>query len=243
MARKHSPSTEVALYSAPKKKTSAVGGFVRAGLAGVFTVALVGVGTMPAYAHDAMEDPLTFALRTQPQTLSTGESQEVAAPEVSIESVLEALPEPEPEVVEETDTEAADGETGEDGQAADVPVGANSAALVRAMFDQLGVGQDCTDAVQNGLAAIGLVERRDAGGPDLGPMSFGEFGTPIDPSQAKPGDIMMSGGHVAVYTGDGSTHSAVHGGWTDGGSHPESTVFRTGDWSSPYSFDVVIRLS
>src|SRR5699024_6815931 len=112
----------------------------------------------------------------------------------------------------ETDDADATGATGEEGQAADVPVGANSAALVRAMMDQLGIGQDCTDAVQNGLAAIGLTTRRDQGGYDYGPMGFGEFGTPVDPSQAKPGDIMMSGGHVAVYTGDGSTHSAVHGG-------------------------------
>lgn len=100
----------------------------------------------------------------------------------------------------------------------DVPAGAGSAGLVQAALAQVGVHQDCTDLVQNSLAAVGLTERRDRGGFDLGTgiWQYDHFGTRVDINSLAPGDILVygnagSGAHVAIYIGDGQ---AVHGGYS-----------------------------
>jgi cell wall-associated NlpC family hydrolase len=274
MARKHSSSTEVELSSAPqKKKASHAGGYVRAAIAGAFAVSLIGVGTMPAYAASAMDDEMSFALRTQTaselsgsniKSLSNGNGQSLKAadPDTALKtasgseageaaenSKVELKPEPKPEPKEEDDADDNDAQAEDEGDnddksadLPDVPSGAHSEALAKAAMNQLGVSQDCTDAVQNALAEIGLTTRRDEGGYDYGPMSFGEFGKQISPSQARAGDIMMRGGHVAIYMGDGKNHKAVHGGWP--GSGGETTAFDSSDaWSSPSAYAVIIRVS
>ncbi|WP_201612819.1 NlpC/P60 family protein [Gulosibacter hominis] len=117
-----------------------------------------------------------------------------------------------------------------------VPAGSHSAALAAAAYNQVGITQDCTDAVQNALAEIGLTTRRDQGGYDMGVESFTQFGSPVSPDQAQPGDIMISYGyHVAIYLGD---NTAMHGGWN--GDADDTVV--TSQMGSPYDFDLIIRL-
>lgn len=85
--------------------------------------------------------------------------------------------------------------------------------IYQAALAQVGTsGLDCTDMVQNALAAVGLVQSRFDGGPDLGVPSFYRFGTVISMDEAQPGDILIQEGvpHVAIYAGNGQ---AVHGGW------------------------------
>lgn len=113
--------------------------------------------------------------------------------------------------------------------------GSGVEGLISAARSQIGGYMDCTDLVQNSLAAIGLFERRDQGGYDLGPMDFARFGTQIAASEARAGDLLVRGGHVAIYTGDGFTHSAVHGGW--GGN----SVVEIGYDADPHSY-MVIRI-
>jgi cell wall-associated NlpC family hydrolase len=100
-----------------------------------------------------------------------------------------------------------------------------NAGLLGAAMAQLGVYQDCTSLVENSLRAIGFSV------PDLGPMGFVGYGVRIDPSEAQPGDIMMRGGHVAIYAGG----AAIHGGFNG------STVLTTQD-SDPYSYSVIVRV-
>ena len=95
--------------------------------------------------------------------------------------------------------------------AVDIPSGEGAAGLAAAARAQLGVSQDCTDAVQNALAAIGLTERRDQGGYDHGVGDFYRYGTVVSSGDYAAGDILIYGGHVAIYVGNGQ---AVHGGWS-----------------------------
>jgi hypothetical protein len=62
-------------------------------------------------------------------------------------------------------------------------------------------------------------------------MGFAGYGTRVHPSNVQPGDIMMRGGHVAIYTGG----AAIHGGF--GGN----TVETTQD-ANPYGYSVIVRL-
>lgn len=95
--------------------------------------------------------------------------------------------------------------------------GALADRIVAAAKAQVGVSQDCTDLVQNTLAAVGLTARRDQGGYDLGTgiWQYDHFGPRIALSDIQPGDILIygnagTGAHVAIYIGNGQ---AVHGGF------------------------------
>lgn len=90
------------------------------------------------------------------------------------------------------------------------------ALLLAAALDQEGVPQDCTDLVQNALAAIGYTTRRDQGGFDYGVTDVASsFGVQIPISEAQPGDIATTGpnngGHVWIIL-DPATNTGVHGG-------------------------------
>ncbi|MCW2288763.1 NlpC/P60 family protein [Leucobacter luti] len=117
---------------------------------------------------------------------------------------------------------------------ADVPAGVGAQGLVAAALAQVGVSQDCTDLVQNSLAAIGLTTRRDQGGYDHGVSDFYKYGTPVTDGNYAPGDILIWPGapHTAIYIGNGQ---AVHGGW--GGNQ---TVVNT--YASPSGTPDVVRL-
>lgn len=101
--------------------------------------------------------------------------------------------------------------------ARDVPPGKGAQGIVNAALAQVGVAQDCTDLVQNSLAAVGLTTRRDQGGYDLGTgiWQYDHFGPRVPLDQIEPGDILIygnagTGAHVSIYIGNGQ---AVHGGF------------------------------
>ena len=78
-------------------------------------------------------------------------------------------------------------------------------SLVQSASRYVGMNWDCTMLVEQALRDIGI----NVG--DVGPMGFGSAGSVFnDPSQVQAGDIMMRGGHVAIYLGDGF---AIHGGY------------------------------
>lgn len=117
-------------------------------------------------------------------------------------------------------------------------VPALSEKLLEAALSQEGITQDCTDLVQNALAAVGLTSRRDHGGFDYGVDDVAyTFGVEIHWSEARPGDIATvgpgNGGHVWIVL-DPDTNTGVHGGW--GGS----TVI--GDGGVPLSEHRVYRI-
>lgn len=92
----------------------------------------------------------------------------------------------------------------------------NSERLLQAALDQLGVFQDCTDLVQNSLAALGYTTRRDQGGFDFGVQDVAStFAVQIPAHEARPGDIATTGpnngGHVWIIL-DPATNEGVHGG-------------------------------
>lgn len=86
-----------------------------------------------------------------------------------------------------------------------IPTGAANGALIGSALKYVGVAWDCTRLVEQSLRDIG----HDIG--DVGPMGFGGMGTVfIDRNSVQPGDIMMRGGHVAIYMGNGQ---AIQGGY------------------------------
>jgi cell wall-associated NlpC family hydrolase len=104
---------------------------------------------------------------------------------------------------------------------------ASNSALVNSAIKYLGYNWDCTALVEQALRDLGYQV------PDLGPMQFGQFGTVFyDPSQVQAGDIMMRGGHVAIYAGDGYT---VQGGFGFGG-----VVYN--QWENPYHYAAFVRI-
>jgi hypothetical protein len=107
---------------------------------------------------------------------------------------------------------------------ASAAVGAGS--LLDAARRQIGVNQDCTALVENALRAIGY----SVG--DVGPMGFSSYGISIPASEAQAGDIMMRGGHVAIYSGSGV---AIHGGYN-------GTTVETSLGSDPSNFSLIIRI-
>ena len=84
------------------------------------------------------------------------------------------------------------------GASVDVSGIASNSALLSAALSLIGMPGDCTMLVESALRLIGY----QVG--DLAPMGFGGYGTVFyDPNQVQPGDIMMRGGHVAIYAGPG----------------------------------------
>jgi hypothetical protein len=116
---------------------------------------------------------------------------------------------------------------------APIPVSTTGELLAAAALAQIGIIQDCTDLVQNSLAALGLTVRRDSGGFDYGTHGFIEFGYQVDASQAQAGDIAIIEGHVWIVLDNSG--NGVHGGW--GGNQ---TV--QGNNGVPLSSHIIIRV-
>lgn len=104
---------------------------------------------------------------------------------------------------------------------------ASNSALVNSAMKYLGANWDCTALVEQALRDLGYSVA------DLAPMQFDQFGTVFyDPNQVQPGDIMMRGGHVAIWAGDGMS---VQGGFGFGG-----VVYNS--WEGPANYTAFVRL-
>lgn len=68
-------------------------------------------------------------------------------------------------------------------------------ALLASAYGQLGQIQDCTAMVERALGSIGIISG------DIAPQHFFRFGTVVGDPQ--PGDIVISAGHVGIYSGNG----------------------------------------
>ncbi|MFC7850965.1 LysM peptidoglycan-binding domain-containing protein [Arthrobacter sp. NPDC057388] len=88
------------------------------------------------------------------------------------------------------------------------------AAIVASAQSQLGATQDCTVLVEQALRSVG----KSVG--DLAPTQFYQYGTPV--SSPQPGDLMISGGHVGVYIGNGQAISSGMNGVNETIVHPAS---------------------
>lgn len=184
----------------------------------------------PLHQVDNTEPPVTTAPTTLPdssviittddgQTLTIiGEGAQALADEINPPA---PTPEPAPVVAVSNATFAQ-----QNVAPVSAPPSAVGNTLLEAARSQIGQAQDCTSMVERALRAIGI----DVG--DVGPMGFAGIGIQISPADAQPGDIMMRGGHVAIYAGNGS---AVHGGF--GGSTVESSSD-----SNPYSYALIVRV-
>lgn len=105
---------------------------------------------------------------------------------------------------------------------------ASNSVLVNSAMKYIGANWDCTMLVEQALRDLGYSV------PDLGPTGFGGYGTVFyDPSQVQAGDIMMRGGHVAIYAGNGM---AIHGGFGFGG-----VVYTNWD-ANPRGFSSFVRI-
>lgn len=205
--------------------------------AGVVSAGMVSVFALPAYATEIPTEG--YRAPAAIQTLTTVDAEGALQTEAP-STELAPAPKPVVPVKKAEDATTATVTAGDTQTEApklpEIPAGKGAAGLVAAARAQIGINQDCTDLVQNALAAIGMFERRDRGGYDLGPMDFGRFGVQVSPDAVKYGDIMMRGGHVAIYTGDGVNHRAVHGGF--GG---DQTVETNID-SDPNGYSAIIRI-
>ena len=109
-----------------------------------------------------------------------------------------------------------------------VPAGGGNGTLLGSALKYVGSGWDCTLLVEQALRDMGY----SVG--DIGPMNFGGYGTVFtDSASVQPGDIMMRGGHVAIYAGNGM---AVHGGYNG------RVVYTDGNISNPYSYGTFVRV-
>ncbi len=98
------------------------------------------------------------------------------------------------------------------------PAGNAAAILLGSAQAQLAAGavQDCTVLVEKALRAAGI----SVG--DLGPSQFFQFGTQV--STPAPGDIVITGGHVAIYVGGGQVISSGMNGINATMQHPLSDL-------------------
>ncbi|UWX97646.1 C40 family peptidase [Arthrobacter zhaoxinii] len=82
------------------------------------------------------------------------------------------------------------------------------AALVASAYGQIGVAQDCTAMVEKALRSVG----KSVG--DLAPGQFFQYGSVV--SSPAPGDLVITGGHVAIYVGNGQVISGGLNGMNTG---------------------------
>ena len=163
----------------------------------VMTVAMGTIGTfaLPAYAWnpaDGAVDQTKFVIPDSGQTVSVAAGSLGATARDGF-TTTSAAP------VAQAASNTTSGIAGVSrGASADVSGIASNSALLNAALSLIGMPGDCTMLIESSLRLLGY----QVG--DLGPMGFGGYGTVFtDASQLKPGDIMMRGGHVAIYAAPG----------------------------------------
>lgn len=204
----------------------AAGVALSAGLAATFA--------FPAYATTTVEGEPDLVPAQQLTTIDVDSAlaielpQATSADEIAAEQRRLAEVEAAKVAEEKAAKDAAGGSKSGSMNMADVIAGSGG-GLVGGAYAQLGWSQDCTDLVQNAMAAAGMTKSRLDGGYDMGITDF-RIGTQITDGGYAPGDILIwPGQHVALYVGNGQ---AVHGGW--GGNQ---TVVATA-WSPSSSPEV-----
>ncbi|WP_307843375.1 NlpC/P60 family protein [Arthrobacter sp. MSA 4-2] len=90
----------------------------------------------------------------------------------------------------------------------EVPSSGIGAALVGSAYSQIGVAQDCTAMVEKALRSVG----KSVG--DLAPGQFFQYGDVVGTPAA--GDLVITGGHVAIYVGNGQVISGGLNGMNTG---------------------------
>ena len=199
------PGTEVVAQMALAPRKRSIKRSLRVLGAGAVSAAMVGVFALPAYASSegTIGSP-AYAEEAFAQALTTSALPEIAVPDEL--PLAEEKPAPVVAV-------AAAAEAGDPNYSA-LPAGVGAPGIANAALAQLGWAQDCTDLVQNSLAAAGYTTSRLDGGYDMGVGSFAAFGTVygFDANALAPGDLLIwpNAPHAAVYVGGGQ---AVHGGW------------------------------
>lgn len=186
--------------------------------AAALSFGLMGTFSIPAYATTPQVEgapDLSFAAQQSLETVDADVAPlELIAPDGAVDSAVleEERLKAEAEAKAEEEAAAAAATPKTSPKVTDIPAGVGAQGLVNAALAQLGTSQDCTDLVQNALAAIGATQRRDQGGYDHGVSDFYQYGTPVTDGNYAPGDILIWPGapHVAIYIGNGQ---AVHGGW------------------------------
>lgn len=141
------------------------------------------------------------------QSQNQKEKTPVAAPEAPVAAPrVQAVPVTPPAVVE----------------APKPPVAASGGnlGLVGAARSQIGQTQDCTAMVERALGSLGIVTG------DLAPAQFFRFGSVV--STPAPGDIIISAGHVGIYSGNGMM---VSGGF-NGNQTVEHPISYVGGYSA-----------
>ena len=83
-----------------------------------------------------------------------------------------------------------------------------AAGLVGSAYAQIGTPQDCTAMVEKALRSVG----KSVG--DLAPGQFFQFGDVV--GSPAPGDLVITGGHVAIYVGNGQVISGGLNGMNTG---------------------------
>lgn len=194
----HTPLVaRAASTSTTTKRTPRISMRRRVSGAVVMTVAMGTIGTfaLPAYAWnpaDGAVDQTKFVVPVGTQSLSVAAGSLASTARDGFTTTAAAPV-----------ARAASNTTGgvssvSRGASADVSGIASNSALLNAALSLIGMPGDCTMLVESSLRLLGY----QVG--DLGPMGFGGYGTVFtDASQLQPGDIMMRGGHVAIYAAPG----------------------------------------
>lgn len=237
------------------RRRRAVGGFAAA--ASAAALASAGVAGLGAQADVTAAHEANLVTAAHAADASTVDALDSAAPEQTSDTAVAApvvvdetnssvvalganlvqsaaAEAPAPVVAASPSTKAPSGSGGGGGGSITVASGPLQQMILDAAKAQIGSApQDCTDLVQNALAAAGIGQRRDSGGGDLGIESFLRYGYKISVDEAQPGDLLvLPGTHIAVYAGGGQ---AVHGGWN---GDADNTVLAGLHYSYAYAIRV-----
>lgn len=125
-----------------------------------------------------------------------------------VEAPVEEAPAPAPAAAPAAPAPAAPAPAAPKAKAPAAPSSNVAAGLVGSAYSQIGVAQDCTAMVEKALRSVG----KSVG--DIAPSGFFAFGSVV--GSPAPGDLVITGGHVAIYVGNGQVISGGLNGMNTG---------------------------